>query len=260
MRKPTKSDFLRQLAVNEKRSFPGMFASLDCMHYIWKNCLVAWQGQFQDRDGNRSIVLEAVADQELWIWHAFFGLPGGNNHLNVLDRSPLVNDLLHQHYDQLDFTINGNSYQRAYLLVDAIYPKWSCFVTTFHKPSTLKKSFFAKCQEGCRKDVERAFGVLQARWGIVKLPTRSWHANRVHTTLMACIVLHNMILEDERGEDHEDFRLSAGPLLVVQRGSMPWNDYLIARKELINEDSWHSLRADLIEHLWARKEDLQLQE
>jgi hypothetical protein len=31
---------------------------------------VAWVGQFQDKDKERSIVLEAVADQSLWIWHA----------------------------------------------------------------------------------------------------------------------------------------------------------------------------------------------
>jgi hypothetical protein len=40
---------------------------------------VAWQGDFQDKDKNRSIVLEAVADQSLWIWHAYFGMPGTNN-------------------------------------------------------------------------------------------------------------------------------------------------------------------------------------
>jgi hypothetical protein len=42
-----------------------MFASLDCMHYQWKICPIAWQGQFQDKDGNRSITLKVVANQSL---------------------------------------------------------------------------------------------------------------------------------------------------------------------------------------------------
>jgi hypothetical protein len=62
--------------------------------WIWKNCPIAWQGQFQDKDGARSVILEAIADQSLWIWHAFFGLPSGNNDINVLDRSSMLSDLL----------------------------------------------------------------------------------------------------------------------------------------------------------------------
>jgi hypothetical protein len=33
LRKPTQSDILEQMDVNESRGWPGMFASLDCMHY-----------------------------------------------------------------------------------------------------------------------------------------------------------------------------------------------------------------------------------
>ncbi|GKD28029.1 putative ribonuclease H-like domain-containing protein, partial [Tanacetum coccineum] len=29
-------------------------------------------------------MLEAVVDQQLWFWHAYFGVPGANNDLNVL--------------------------------------------------------------------------------------------------------------------------------------------------------------------------------
>jgi hypothetical protein len=50
------------------------------MNLEWKNCLVAWQGDFGDRDGDRdgdkSIILEAIAYQSLYIWHVFFGLRG----------------------------------------------------------------------------------------------------------------------------------------------------------------------------------------
>jgi hypothetical protein len=76
MHQPTRADFEKQLAINGDHGFPGMFASLDCMHYDWKNCLVAWQGDFGDKDGNKSIILDAVADQSLHIWHAFFGVTG----------------------------------------------------------------------------------------------------------------------------------------------------------------------------------------
>jgi hypothetical protein len=30
-----------------------------------------------------------VASQDLWIWHAFFGMPESLNDINVLDRSPI---------------------------------------------------------------------------------------------------------------------------------------------------------------------------
>jgi hypothetical protein len=55
---------------------------------------MAWDRQFQDKDKERSIDLETVADQSLWIWHAYFGMPGSNNDVNVLDRSPLVINML----------------------------------------------------------------------------------------------------------------------------------------------------------------------
>ena len=42
VRQPTEKDMETQLRVNANRGFPGMFASLDCMHYEWKNCHVAW--------------------------------------------------------------------------------------------------------------------------------------------------------------------------------------------------------------------------
>jgi hypothetical protein len=35
------------------------------------------------------MILEAVATYDLWILHAFFGMPGTNNDVNVLHRSPV---------------------------------------------------------------------------------------------------------------------------------------------------------------------------
>ena len=53
-------------------------------------------------------------------------------------------------------------------------------------------------QEACWKDVERAFGVLQSRFAIVAGPSCFWNKHVLHNIVIACIIMHNMIIEDER--------------------------------------------------------------
>ncbi|XP_023635151.1 uncharacterized protein LOC111829646 isoform X2 [Capsella rubella] len=75
LRRPTEEDLQRLLYIAEQRGFPGMVGSMDCMHWGWKNCPTAWKGMYSRGTGKSTIVLEAVASQDLWIWHAFFGAP-----------------------------------------------------------------------------------------------------------------------------------------------------------------------------------------
>jgi hypothetical protein len=60
----------------------------------------------------------------------------------------------------------------GYYLADDIYPKWATFVKTILKPLSAKHKLFASFQEGERKAMERAFGVLQKRWAIIRHPAR----------------------------------------------------------------------------------------
>jgi hypothetical protein len=73
LRHPNETDIACLLAVNEKRGFPGMLGSIDCMHWAWKNCPVESQGQFKGHTNQATVILEAVVSQDLWCWHAFFG-------------------------------------------------------------------------------------------------------------------------------------------------------------------------------------------
>src|SRR6266540_6085467 len=148
-----------------------------------------------------TIILEAVASTDLWIWHAFFGLPGSLNDINVLNRSPLFDRLAKGEAPAVNYTINGHNYDMGYYLVDGIYPTWSTFVKTIKAPANLKDKIFSAAQESQRKDVERAFGVLQARFAIVRGPARFWDEATLRDIMMACIIMHNMIIEDERGAD-----------------------------------------------------------
>jgi hypothetical protein len=68
LRRPTAEDMERLLQVAESRGFPGMLGSIDCLHWQWENCPVAWKGQYTTgRYGFPTMILEAVASHDLHI-------------------------------------------------------------------------------------------------------------------------------------------------------------------------------------------------
>nr|VDD54674.1 unnamed protein product [Brassica oleracea] len=95
---------------------------------------------------------------------------GTLNNINVLDRSPVFYDILQGKALRVKYMVNGHMYKLAYYLTDGIYPKWSTFIQSITLPQSPHEQLFAKFQETTRKDVERAFGVLQARFMIVRNP------------------------------------------------------------------------------------------
>ncbi|CAL9005474.1 unnamed protein product [Prunus brigantina] len=136
-------------------------SSADQMDEI--NCPTAWQGDYGNRKGQKSVILEAVAGFDTWVWHAFFGVVGSQNDLNVLGQSPVFNDVLRGEGPNITYQINNTVYQIGYYLANSIYPRWTTFVKSISNPRSQKQRLFASYQEGYRKDVERCFGILQAR-------------------------------------------------------------------------------------------------
>ncbi len=52
-------------------------------------------------------------------------------------------------------------------------------------------------QDAARKDVERAFEVLETRWGIVHGAAMMWKLKTLWQLMTCCVILHNMIVENE---------------------------------------------------------------
>nr|XP_043620176.1 uncharacterized protein LOC122592028 [Erigeron canadensis] len=155
-------------AHEERHHLPGMLSSLDCTHVVWRNCPRGEKGQYTRGDHKvPTIMIEAVASQDLWIWHAFFGPHGSNNDINVLNRSPLYDTTRNGMAPNTSFTLRGRLYRCGYLLTDGIYPKWSTFVKVYPHPVDPNEVKFKRVQEASRKDVERAFGVLKGKWKIL---------------------------------------------------------------------------------------------
>ncbi|XP_073033135.1 uncharacterized protein [Primulina eburnea] len=153
-------------------------------------------------------------------------MPGSNNDINNLEASNIFSNLAQGIAPPANYTIFDKEYHTGYYLAD----------------------------ESCRKDVERAFGVLQSRFAIVANPARSCRKNNLHDIMTACIIMHNMIIEDERDlsapiEDAREAPL-ADVEMVVNDESTRFKEFLSRYKKIKNRDAHYELRNALIEHLW----------
>ena len=72
---------------------------------------------------------------------------------------------------------------------------------TIPVPQGQKQKLFTVVQEAYRKDVERAFRVLQARFTIVCGLAQFFHLKTLQKIMKACCILHNMIVKDERDDN-----------------------------------------------------------
>ncbi|KAK4724496.1 hypothetical protein R3W88_027275 [Solanum pinnatisectum] len=204
LRSPTPNDVARLLHIGEQRGFPGMLGSLDCMHWKWKNCPTAWAGQYAGRSGSPTIILEAVADYDLWIWHAYFGLPGTNNDINVLESSHLFSNLAKRYCASAHYVIQGKEYDMG--------------------------------------------------------PSRFWRKEVLHDIMTTCIILHNMIIEDERDLNApiQDAVEAPTPTIeMVIDENLRFEQFLARHKKIKDKNVHFELRNALIEHLWEQRNNFE---
>jgi hypothetical protein len=242
LRRPTAHDVaVLQARHEEKHHIPGMLGSLDCTHIVWRNCPRHLKGQYTRGDHKvPTIMIEAVASQDLWIWHAFFGAAGSNNDINVLNQSPLYLTERNGTAPNSSFTCNGRYYKRGYLLTDGIYPTWSTFVKAYPHPVDPKEKKFKKLQESARKDVERAFGVLKGKWKILERPLRFSVKETIGRVVETCCILHNMIIKDDGR--------AISPVHIMDDRVQPVYDPTVL-PELHDRFVHDRLRFDLTEHV-----------
>ncbi|GKE26023.1 ALP1-like protein isoform X1 [Tanacetum coccineum] len=116
---------------------------IDCTKWLWAQCPQAYRAQFSRGDSGSElfILLEAVASQDLWIWHSFF-----------VGKAP-----------EVPFVANDVTYKWGYYLTDGIYPEWVVLMKSISQPGSndVKRIRYKQADEAAKKDVERAFCLLK---------------------------------------------------------------------------------------------------
>jgi hypothetical protein len=144
----------------------------------------------------------------------------------------------------------------GYYLADEIYPPWTTFVKAFQSPQGKKKVHFTRAHEAVIKDVERAFGVLQSRFAMVRGPARWWSKEDLWFIMQAYVILHNIIIEDERDEEddfnyHQEGTRELTHEEYQNRDPLVLEEFLRIHKKIEDRSSHEQLRNDIVEHLWV---------
>jgi hypothetical protein len=174
----------------------------------------------------------------------------------VLEWSSVFTNLTKGCAPPVNYSLNDHDYTMGYYLANGIYPPWATFVKTIHAPQGNKRKNFATTQELAKKDVERAFGVLQARFAIVRGSARLHKPEMLKEIMMACIILQNMIIEDER-----DLYLEADAFNYEQINDTPLEppshehiveflDFIQNHHHIRDRETHSQLQLDLVKHLW----------
>jgi hypothetical protein len=230
-----------------------MLGSIDCMYWEWEKCPHALHDQYRGHHKKPTIILEAVASFDYWIWHAFFGTPGSCNDINVLHRSPVFDKLAEGNAPAINFTVNGNNYNMGYYLAVGIYPPRAMLVTGFSSPQTNKQKRFAAQQSRYRKDVECSFGILQAQYAIIKGPARLWSEVDLKYIVDCVIILHNMAIVYEKDMEQlwiEDYENATRATLDTNRDVPTVQELINRHRQIQSRPTSGQLKNDLIEHVW----------
>jgi hypothetical protein len=122
-------------------------------------------------------------------------------------------------------------------------------------PQQEKHRFFSMKQASVSKDVECAFGLLKKRFNILVISDRSYSQRILDLIMCAYIILHNMIIDDERDGGYDDNYhivtfVFAPPVTYNAPASL--TNVLQRETHLTSGLVFLNLQFDLIEHVWNK--------
>ena len=82
---------------------------------------------------------------------------------------------------------------------------------------------------------------------------RFWEKNVLHDIMTTCIIMHNMIIEDERDLNAPIEDVREAPASEVERiedETMRFNQFIARHAQIKDKDAHIALLNALIEHLW----------
>jgi hypothetical protein len=148
------------------------------------------------------------------------------------------------------------------------------FATALDEPSVPLLSDYKIWQESSRKLIERAFGVLQAKFQCLVRPVLLQNPDDISNMVVGCIIMHNMMVEHRRsineventhfydnmdtreeGTDETDENVGGGDLLLG--GETIANQRVVAYQEARAQTSILEDRHAVVNERWSGLYDVE---
>jgi len=102
-----------------------------------------------------------------------------------------------------------------------------------------------------KKDIEICFNILQAHFATIQNSYRLWHMDIIYEVIVACVILHSMLIEDDKNNHLEPFFQQTN-LMQLKQG-LTFDSFMQGTQKIENSCTHFNLRSNLVEHLWAMK-------
>ncbi|XP_039966819.1 protein ALP1-like isoform X1 [Bactrocera tryoni] len=180
-----------EFSAKHSQPFPNVIGCIDVMH-ISISQPVKDSLSFYNSTGNYSVVLQAIVDGNFKFMDVFIGCPGRCHDAAIWEMSPIRKSIV-----KGELKICSG----CHLLGDSTYPLESFLMVPYKDNGSLtpKQIKYNKILCSTRAHVEQAFGILKKKFRILKyIDVHQAHLPKTFT--LACIILHNIIIENEGHE------------------------------------------------------------
>eukprot|EP00816_Leptocylindrus_hargravesii_P002830 CAMPEP_0196815854 /NCGR_PEP_ID=MMETSP1362-20130617/52339_1 /TAXON_ID=163516 /ORGANISM="Leptocylindrus danicus, Strain CCMP1856" /LENGTH=449 /DNA_ID=CAMNT_0042192989 /DNA_START=265 /DNA_END=1614 /DNA_ORIENTATION=- len=200
----------------EKAGMPGAIGSTDAVNIVMEKC--SWrmrQTHIGFKQAFTARTYNVTVNHRRQILYCTAGHPARWNDKTIIRFDDFVTSLRDgSRLGNFDFvllehapdgTIIKQKYRGCWVLVDNGYLKWSVTIPPFKTTISIEELRFSEWLESMRKDVECCFGILKARWRILKTGIRLHGIDVCDKIFKTCCALHNFLLQvDGLHEKWED--------------------------------------------------------
>lgn len=159
---------------------PGVIGCIDCTHIAIKRPSGDQSERFRNRKGAFSLNVQAVCGPKLQFFNVVARWPGSTHDANIFNNSRLCVEM-------------EDGVHRGRLLGDAGYPCTAFLFTPLANPQSHKEIRYNRSHITTRNCIERAFGVLKRRFGVLGKQMQTDLEN-TKVLIITAAILHNLAI------------------------------------------------------------------
>ena len=195
------------LNESAERGYPGCLGFMDGVHVKWDMCPAQWRHKCTGQKPYPTLGWQCTVNHHRRCISVSTARMGSVNDVTSCKYEPSVRQLRHNPmYKDLSYQIYNSKgvlseEKGAWLSVDGGYLEIPELLVG--DPSCLEAfmNLWNHFMESERKHVECAFGILKARFRILKLPLLMHSCQEIDDIFFTCCILHNMCLDVDGADD-----------------------------------------------------------